>query len=139
MSKINPNTQARQFAVQFLYSCETEKIFYFSAEHFEHFTSYFKVDAILGSYLETLVKGVLENITKLDEIISKHSKNWKISRMPSTDRAVLRMATHEILEKMAPDKVILNEAIELAKRYGAEHSGSFVNGILDSVLAELRT
>ena len=138
MSKTNPNTLAREFAVQFLYQCETEKIFYFSADHFDQFASYFKVESTLRSYLETLTKGVLENITKLDEIISNHSKNWKISRMPSTDRAVLRMATHEILEKMAPDKVILNEAIELAKRYGAEHSGAFVNGILDSVLADLR-
>jgi N utilization substance protein B len=58
--------------------------------------------------------------------------------MASTDRVVLRLATLEILEKMAPDKVILNEAIELAKRYGTEHSSAFVNGILDAVLSEVR-
>jgi N utilization substance protein B len=85
------------------------------------------------------VRGTLSSINDLDEIISKHSKNWKITRMASTDRVVLRLATFEILEKMAPDKVILNEAIELAKRYGTEHSGSFVNGILDAILAGQRT
>jgi N utilization substance protein B len=134
----NPNTLARDFAVQFLYQCEADKLFYFSSEHFEAFTRYFKVDGPQKSYLQAITKGVLENLNALDERITAHSKNWKISRMPSTDRVVLRMATREILEKMAPDKVILNEAIELAKRYGTEHSGSFVNGVLDAILAEAR-
>jgi N utilization substance protein B len=134
----NPNTTARDFAVQFLYQCEADKLFYFSDEHFENFVQYFKVEPTFKDYLNTLVKGVLSNINKLDEIIAGHSKNWKISRMASTDRVVLRMATFEILEKMAPDKVILNEAIELSKRYGTEHSSAFVNGILDAVVADLR-
>ncbi len=134
----NPNTAARDYAVQFLYQCEADKLFYFSDEHFENFIQYFKVDGASKSYLLGLVKGVLSNITRLDEIIATHSKNWKISRMASTDRVVLRIATLEILEKMAPDKVILNEAIELAKRYGTEHSSAFVNGILDAALTQQR-
>ncbi len=138
MTTTNPNTTARDFAVQFLYQCEADKLFYFSDEHFENFVQYFKVEPTFKDYLKTLVKGVLSNINKLDEIIAGHSKNWKISRMASTDRVVLRMATFEILEKMAPDKVILNEAIELSKRYGTEHSSAFVNGILDAVVADLR-
>ncbi len=138
MTTTNPNTTARDFAVQFLYQCEADKLFYFSDEHFENFVQYFKVEPTFKDYLNTLVKGVLSNINKLDEIIAGHSKNWKISRMASTDRVVLRMATFEILEKMAPDKVILNEAIELSKRYGTEHSSAFVNGILDAVVADLR-
>jgi N utilization substance protein B len=136
---MNPNTTARDFAVQFLYQCEADKLFYFSDEHFETFSQYFKVDLSFKDYLKTLVTGVLSNINKLDEIIANHSKNWKISRMASTDRVVLRMATFEILEKMAPDKVILNEAIELSKRYGTEHSSAFVNGVLDAVVAQLRS
>ncbi len=139
MSTMNPNTTARDFAVQFLYQCEADKLFYFSDEHFETFSQYFKVDLSFKDYLKTLVTGVLSNINKLDEIIANHSKNWKISRMASTDRVVLRMATFEILEKMAPDKVILNEAIELSKRYGTEHSSAFVNGVLDAVVAQLRS
>jgi N utilization substance protein B len=138
MSSTNPNTLARDFAVQFLYQCEADKLFYFSAEHFGQFCNYFKVEPSQRDYMTGLIKGVLADIVRLDELITKHSKNWKISRMASTDRVVLRLATLEILEKMAPDKVILNEAIELAKRYGTEHSSAFVNGILDAVLSEVR-
>ncbi len=138
MTTTNPNSLARDFAVQFLYQCESDKIFYLSSEHFNHFCEYFKVDRAQHQYLEQVVRGVLENLTRLDELIARHSKNWKISRMASTDRVVLRIATLEILEKMAPDKVILNEAIELAKRYGTEHSSAFVNGILDAILSEVR-
>lgn len=137
-SAANPNSAARDFAVQFLYQCEADKLFYFSDEHFEHFVDYFRVESTLRNYIETLTKGVLSNISQLDEIIAAHSKNWKISRMASTDRVILRLAMHEIIEKLAPDKVILNEAIELAKRYGTEHSGAFVNGVLDGALAQLR-
>jgi N utilization substance protein B len=138
MTQSNPNSLSRDLAVQFLYQCEADKLYYFSPETFESFCSYFKVEPIQKTYLLNLVKGTLSDIQRLDEILTKYSKNWKISRMASTDRVVLRLATYEILEKMAPDKVILNEAIELAKRYGTEHSGSFVNGILDAVVSETR-
>jgi N utilization substance protein B len=138
MSNLNPNSLARDFAVQFLYQCESDKLFYFSAEHFAQFCEYFKVEPAQQDYMERVIKGVLGDITRLDDLITKHSKNWKISRMASTDRVVLRLATLEILEKLAPDKVILNEAIELAKRYGTEHSSAFVNGILDAILTEVR-
>lgn len=136
MTSTNPNSLSRDFSVQFLYQCEADKIFYFSEEHFYNFLDHFKVDQIARDYLKTLSQGVLSNINRLDEIISNHSKNWKITRMASTDRVILRIATFEILEKLAPNKVILNEAIELAKRYGTEHSGAFVNGVLDAVVSE---
>lgn len=137
MSTLNPNSLSREFAVQFLYQCEADRIFYFSDEHFQTFLQHFKVENSVMDYLLKVTKGVLSNINKLDEIIAAHSQNWKINRMASTDRVILRMATFELLEKLAPDKVILNEAIELAKRYGTEHSGSFVNGVLDAVVTDI--
>lgn len=137
MASVNPNSASREFAVQFLYQCEADKLFYFSDEHFYNFLEHFKVDDVARVYLKALAQGVLSNINRLDEIISTHSKNWKITRMAATDRVILRMATFEILEKMAPNKVILNEAIELAKKYGTEHSGAFVNGVLDAVVSEM--
>lgn len=137
MANVNPNSASRDFAVQFLYQCEADKLFYFSDEHFYNFLEHFKVDDVARVYLKALTQGVLSNINRLDEIISTHSKNWKITRMAATDRVILRMATFEILEKMAPNKVILNEAIELAKKYGTEHSGAFVNGVLDAVVSEM--
>ena len=136
MTSTNQNSLSRDFAVQFLYQCEADKIFYFSDEHFYNFLDHFKVDQVAKEYLKVLSQGVLSNINRLDEIVSTHSKNWKITRMASTDRVILRIATLEILEKLAPNKVILNEAIELAKRYGTEHSGAFVNGVLDAVVSE---
>ena len=136
MTSTNPNSLSRDFAVQFLYQCEADKIFYFSDEHFQNFLDHFKVESQAKDYLKILSRGVLSNINRLDEIISNHSKNWKITRMASTDRVILRIATFEILENLAPNKVILNEAIELAKRYGTEHSGAFVNGVLDAVVSE---
>ena len=136
MTSTNPNSLSRDFAVQFLYQCEADKIFYFSDEHFQNFLDHFKVESQAKDYLKILSEGVLSNINRLDEIISNHSKNWKITRMASTDRVILRIATFEILENLAPNKVILNEAIELAKRYGTEHSGAFVNGVLDAVVSE---
>jgi transcription antitermination protein NusB len=135
VSKANPNSLSRDFAVQFLYQCEADKLFYFSEEHFQNFLSHFNVDLVAQDYLKVLSKGVLSNINSLDELISNHSKNWKITRMASTDRVILRIASFEILENVVPNKVILNEAIELAKKYGTEHSGAFVNGVLDAVLA----
>lgn len=137
MSTPNPNSLSREFAVQFLYQCEADRIFYFSDEHFQTFLLHFNVENSVRDYLLKVTKGVLSNINKLDEIIAAHSQNWKISRMASTDRVILRMATFEVLEKLAPDKVILNEAVELAKRYGTEHSGSFVNGVLDAVVTDI--
>lgn len=133
----NSNTISRDLAVQFLYQCETEKIFYFSNSHFDSFIEHFGAELANVGYFTTLVKGVLEDINPLDELISQHSKNWSISRMASTDRVILRMAVWELKQKKEPKKAIINEAIDLAKKYGTEHSGSFVNGIIDSVASKL--
>ena len=89
-------------------------------------------------YLRKIASGTLDTRERLDGEISKVSKNWGIDRMGSIDRIVLRMATYELLESDTPSKVILNEAVELAKKYGGEGSGPFVNGILDAVLRQTR-
>lgn len=129
----NSNSPARDYAVQFLYQCESEKLYYFSPSHCDLFISHFSIDTSSTKYFLKLVQGVLEDIAKLDEVITRHSKNWSVSRMASTDRAILRIAIWELEQKNEPRGVILNEAIDLAKKYGTEHSGSFVNGILDAI------
>ncbi len=81
------------------------------------------------------IRGVLEHRDKIDEVLSRHAKKWRIDRMAKVDRNILRLGAFEIL--FAPDipgRVAVNEAVELAKRYGTDESGAFVNGILDSVL-----
>ena len=78
--------------------------------------------------------GTLENLQSVDEIISRNSKNWKISRISNIDKNILRIAVYELLYmKDIPSKVVINEAIEIAKKYGTEESGSLINGILDQV------
>ena len=137
MTATNPNTAARDYTIQFLYQCECEKLYYFSPSHFDDFVANFGVGGGALDYFSALAQGVLGDIARLDNIVSENSKNWKISRMAITDRVVLRLATFELLESLAPRKVILNEAIDLAKKYGTEHSGSFVNGVLDAISGQL--
>ncbi len=86
----------------------------------------------MRNYAIEIVKGVLTGQTHLDQEISKVSKNWRIERMPRVDLALLRLATFEIFYRPEiPKSVTINEAVELAKRFGTEGSASFVNGILD--------
>jgi len=92
------------------------------------------VPADAKEFAEQLVAGVGSNKEPIDEMITQHSANWKISRMSMVDRNILRLAIYEL--KWCgdiPARVTLNEAIEIAKQFGTEESGSFVNGILDKI------
>jgi transcription antitermination protein NusB len=85
-------------------------------------------------FADGLVAGVLANIDELNELITKTSKRWKLERMAVIDRNILRMASYEITQRDdIPVKVSINEAIEIAKRFGSAESAAFVNGILDRV------
>lgn len=85
-----------------------------------------------------LVNGVLDNQAKIDEIIAAVSRNWKLNRMASIDRSVLRMAVFELKlapeESAAPVATVIDEAVRIAKGFGTEKSGQFVNGVLASVV-----
>jgi N utilization substance protein B len=88
-------------------------------------------------YAQELVRGVVENMEKVDELIRSQADNWRLERMPAVDRNVLRLAIYEMLfEKETPKLVVLDEAIELAKKFGSEQSGRFVNGLLDGLLKQ---
>ncbi|PIP68214.1 MAG: transcription antitermination factor NusB [Candidatus Omnitrophica bacterium CG22_combo_CG10-13_8_21_14_all_43_16] len=85
-------------------------------------------------FTETLVKGTYENLAAIDGMISKYTDNWSISRMAVIDKNVMRMCIYEMLYRDdIPLNVSINEAIELAKKYGDVDSGKFVNGILDKI------
>jgi transcription antitermination protein NusB len=86
-----------------------------------------------------LVEGVEHHQTRLDASIAAHSKGWTLARMPAIDRTVLRIAAFELLGRPdVPVAVVLNEAIELAKRFSTDDSGRFVNGVLSAMVPELR-
>lgn len=83
------------------------------------------------------VNGVLNNLEIIDEIINKYSSDWKVNRMASSDRNILRLAIYEILHRDdIPASVSINEAVEMAKKYGDEKSYKFINGLLGSVVRE---
>jgi len=86
-----------------------------------------------------LVLGVQEHQARLDSVIQSHAKNWTIERMPLLDVSIMRIAAFELEhEPETPTAVIINEAVELAKRFSTDDSGRFVNGLLSSAVVELR-
>lgn len=93
----------------------------------------------LVEFANSLLNGVRRNRAELDDALSKHANNWSLSRMAVTDRNVLRLGAFEILYSETPGPVAINEAVELAKRFGAKQSSQFVNGILDGLLGPSST
>jgi N utilization substance protein B len=88
----------------------------------------------LEEFCLSLIQGVRRNQSELDALLSKTADNWSVGRMAATDRNVLRLGAYEILFTDTPDRAAINEAVELAKRYGSAQSAQFVNGILDKFL-----
>jgi N utilization substance protein B len=88
----------------------------------------------LEEFCLALIQGVRRNQDELDELLGKSAENWSLDRMAATDRNVLRLGAFEILYTETPDRAAINEAVELAKRFGSANSAPFVNGILDRVL-----
>jgi N utilization substance protein B len=128
--------KAREFAVQMLYALDLNPE---PAKDFlEVFWELNQAKPEIVEYATQLVKGTLAKQKVIDNLISSHSSHWKIDRMPVTDRNILRLATFELLdESSVPSKVVINEAIELAKRFGTTDSATFINGVLDSIHQEL--
>lgn len=125
--------QGREDCLQCLYAMETGRI---SAKE--------SWRAVVGSgkkktlpFGKNLLEGTARERDKIDALIKKHCHNWKLDRMASIDRNIIRMATYEILAMPeTPVKVIINEAVEIAKKYSTDESGKFVNGILDKMKDE---
>ena len=88
---------------------------------------------------QQLVRGVGVNLARLDEMIAARAKGWTLARMPVLDLNVMRLGAYELLERAdVPTAVVLNEAVELAKRFSTDDSGRFVNGVLAAIAAEIR-
>ncbi|CAB4322314.1 MAG: transcription antitermination factor NusB [Actinobacteria bacterium] len=86
-----------------------------------------------------LVTGVAEQSETIDSLIIDHAHNWELDRMPSLDRALLRLATYELAFRPdVPTGAVISEAVDLAKRYSTDDSGKFVNGVLSAIAAAVR-
>jgi N utilization substance protein B len=88
-------------------------------------------DEELIDFARSLVAGVRKHKAEIDRLLIERADNWTLERMAVTDRNLLRMGAFEMLHGGTPERVAINEAVELAKRYGAKHSPNFVNGVLD--------
>jgi transcription antitermination protein NusB len=128
---------ARERALQCLYYLEVGRHHEESAA--SAFWEHFHPEDTASSYFFRLVSGVRAHQEELDAYISRFSENWRLERMAAVDRAILRLALFELLHcPEVPPKVVVNEAVELGKSFGAENSGAFINGILDSFLKTMR-
>ncbi|MFH1858123.1 MAG: transcription antitermination factor NusB [Candidatus Omnitrophota bacterium] len=125
-------TRARELALMALYQTEIAKLP--AEDSLKVFWEAQKADEEIKDFASSLVTGTIGHQKQIDEIISRHADNWKLSRMAAVDRNILRLAAYELLfVKEIPPKVSLNEAVELAKKFGDVESGRFVNGILDQI------
>lgn len=126
-------TKARQKALVILYQSEIiQRKFLQSAAHF--WSDFGTVDPQVKTFTERILTGIESNLEPIDLLISKYATNWQIKRMAAIDRNILRIGTFELLyADDIPPKVAINEAVELAKRYGDMESSKFVNGVLDKI------
>lgn len=85
------------------------------------------------AFAEQLARATTANLTVIDPLISEHAEHWRLSRMAVLDRLILRLAVYELLHTETPRAVVINEAIELAKKFSTEDSAKFVNGVLDAI------
>ncbi|MDR2861782.1 MAG: transcription antitermination factor NusB [Syntrophobacterales bacterium] len=129
--------KSREAALQVLYALDVLERDV--GETFTAFWGNFDPQEDARQFALLLIQGSWGKKEEIDTTISQHSENWSLSRMARVDRNILRMAVYELLYCLdIPPKVTINEAIDLAKIYGSENSGSFINGILDALYADMR-
>jgi N utilization substance protein B len=138
MTKVTGRRQAREWAVQFLFQTE------FNPGDLEAALAVFwndeekKPQERDRTYVDEVVRGVLEKQREIDRTISKYTDNWDVDRLGVLDRTVLRVAVYEMLFRSdIPPVVSINEAVEIAKAYSGKESGRFVNGVLDRIQKEI--
>jgi N utilization substance protein B len=137
--------KAREYALQFLYRIDfvtqdsklknQESGRRDSLELFWSDTD--EKDPDTKAFAENIISGTIKNLKKIDTLIQKVAEKWKISRMASIDRNILRFAIYELLFRNdIPNAVTINEALEIAKKYSTSESAAFINGILDKIAKE---
>lgn len=135
--------EGREAAVQYLYQLDLNtRDFTARAEDFwklQKDEDGREIDPSTRAYAEQLVAGVIQHIAELDGVIEKYASNYKLERIAAVDRNILRLALYEMFHCTdVPPVVAINEGIEIAKRFGSEESGRFVNGILDRARGDVK-
>lgn len=124
--------RARELAVQFLYGFEVNP-----GDLEERLADFWAMNRATGDMQEfaiSLIRGTIEHKEKIDRIISEQAFNWDIERIALVDRNILRLGAYELIFRQdIPPAVTINEAVDIAKKFGTTESGKFVNGILDNI------
>jgi N utilization substance protein B len=123
-------SKGREFAMQMLFQWDMSQQDPTKLE--KKFWGGAKAAETTRAFANRLFEGAAREVSALDEMIVKHAENWRFERLAAIDRAILRLAIYELRATDTPPKVILNEAVDLAKKFSSEDSGAFVNGILDA-------
>jgi N utilization substance protein B len=124
--------KSREYALQMLFQWEMGKQDPSRIE--SGFWANARAQKSTREFANQLFENAAARAEELDPIISAHAKNWRIERMPAIDRAILRLAIAELRTMGTPPKVVLDEAVELAKKFSTEEAASFINGILDAAM-----
>jgi len=130
---VSPRRMARQLALQILYEMDTSH--HSHDEIIKQYQGEEKIPEEILPFTRELVEGVIADRKKLEEIIQKHAPSYPVKQLSVIDRNILELAIQEILfDNKVPKKAAINEAIELAKKYGGESSSRFINGVLGSIM-----
>lgn len=130
--------KAREVALQFLYQLDLQGEDD-PTPHAAEFWSRHPLDEEPREFADDLVRGTKSLQPKIDEVIGRFTEHWDLDRMAVVDRNILRLAVYELgWREETPPKVVINEAIEIAKKFGTRESSRFINGILDRIHRELR-
>ena len=127
--------KSRELALQLLFQEDLTHLS--SNEILETFSRMQRAPSDNREFAKFLFLRYLENQSQVDGLIRRHSQNWRLERMAVVDRNILRMAVSELLYTDTPRVVVIDEAIEIARRFSTEYSSEFVNGILDAIQQEL--
>ncbi len=141
---LDPRRKARERAVQALYQLDGAELRQRTGEPLRSalrafWASFDPPEPEVQALAEPLIQGVLDHLDELDRAVEEASLHWRLPRMARVDRNILRLGAYELRYRPdVPTKVCLNEAIEIARKYGAEESGAFINGILDRLAQSAR-
>ena len=127
--------KSREFALQMLFQWDMSP--QEPAKLEEKFWRGARAAEATRKFASRLFSGAAAEASRLDESIAAHSENWRLERLSTIDRAILRLGIHELRGGETPPKVVLNEAVELAKKFSSEDAAAFVNGVLDAVRKSL--
>jgi len=127
---------SRQAALQVLYALDVGPAGGSVDEVFGRVTDHFELPEGARAFAKELVCGVIGRREQIDAAIARHAHRWRVERMAAVDRNAMRLGVYEILHTDTPAAVAIDQAVELARRFGAETSSAFVNGVLDAIARE---